>query len=194
VSDASLDAAPVVSTDVADGATELTDGATAVADAAAPRPKRRLVRLVRLARRFALPSLYAAALLGCGALYFYADYRSTDARLARARQARIDGRHEGALEEYRAALRQADDPHVRKILGLELSKAGRWEEALGELRAAERGGEPDDALPFHVATALAALDRPAEARDEYRKFLQSRLCAQAPPDSRCEGVRAGVAP
>ena len=92
--------------------------------------------------------------------------------------------------EYRAALRREDDPHVRKLLGLELSKAGRWEEALHELRAAERGGETDDLLPFHIAAALSTLNRPAEAADEYQKFLQTQTCAQPPPHWRCEAARA----
>lgn len=147
----------------------------------------------RPSRRHVLPLLYAAALLCAGAVYFYADYQSADAHLARARQAKLDGRGERALREYRAALRREDDPHVRKLLGVELSKAGRWEEALEELRAAERGGEADDLLPFHLATALSALGHADEAAAQYRKFLQSRLCAQAPTDWRCETARAAVA-
>jgi tetratricopeptide (TPR) repeat protein len=180
-------APPGASYGVTDGITDKAAGSpSATSKSQSPRP--------RFARRLALPLLYAAALLGAGALYFYADYQSADAHLARARQAKLDRRGERAVLEYRAALRREDDPHVRKLLGLELSKAGRWEEALAELRAAERGGEPDDLLPFHIATALAALDRPSEASDHYRKFLQSQLCAQTPPDRRCEGVRLSIAP
>ena len=178
-------AAPGASDGVRDGVTDEAAGSPSAASQS-PRP--------RLARRLALPLLYAAALLGAGALYFYADYQSADAHLARARQAQLDKRVGRAVREYRAALRREDDPHVRKLLGLELSKAGRWEEALAELLAAERGGEPDDALPFHIATALTALDRPAEAAAHYRKFLQSQLCTQTPPDRRCEGVRVSIAP
>lgn len=175
-----------VSGKVADeGADGVTDTGT---NAAAHSPPAARLNL-RAVRRHALPLLYAAALLAAGALYFYADYRSADAHLARAQRAKLDRRDERALMEYRAALRLEDDPHVRKLLGVELSRARRWEEALAELRAAEAGGEPDDALAFHMATALAELNRPAEAADEYGKFLRTRICAQPPPDRRCETAR-----
>ena len=144
----------------------------------------------RPAPRLALPLAYAAALLALAALYFYFDHRSADAHFARAASAKLLNRTDAVVREYRAALAVADDAHTRKLLGLELSGAGRWEEALAELRAAERGGDPDDALAFHLAAALAALDRPAEAADEYRRFTQSGACAQTPPDRRCEDARA----
>lgn len=100
------------------------------------------VRRLRLKRR-ALPLAYALALLAAGAFLFARDYQSFDARLGRARSANLRGRHDRAAEEYRAALRLREDPHTRKLLGLELLKAGRRDEALVELRAAARAGEPD---------------------------------------------------
>ena len=51
-------------------------------------------------------------------------------------------------------------------------------------------GEPGDALPFRIASALSALGRQAEAESEYRRFLQSDLCTRAPPDPRCGAARA----
>lgn len=140
------------------------------------------------------PSLfYAAALLLIGAVYFYADYRSFDAHLARAERAKLYRRGESASEEYRAALGVREDAHTRKLLGLELLRAGRAEEALAELRAAGRGGEPDESITFHVATALDALGRRPEAADAYRQFLRVRACAQPGADARCDAAGARLA-
>lgn len=152
----------------------------------APRPPRRLLT--------PLPLVYAAALLAFGALYFYLDYRSADARLARAEGAKLEGRTERAVAEYRAALRLREDPHVRKLLGLELVRMNRWDEALTEFQAAARGGEPDDALHLHTAAALSAAGRPSEATDEYRLFLQTPTCTQATPDPRCAAARTALPP
>jgi tetratricopeptide (TPR) repeat protein len=104
------------------------------ADARARRPR---------LKRWAVPLAYALALLAAGAFFYARDYRSFEARLARARSANLRGRHERAVEEYRAALRLREDAHTRKLLGLELLEAGRRDEALVELRAAARAGEPD---------------------------------------------------
>lgn len=140
----------------------------------------------------ALPLVYALVVAATGALYFHTEYAGADAHLFRARTAKLFGRRERAMREYRAALALEPDAHTHKLFGLELSEAGLWQEALAELRAAEQKGEPDDALPFHVASALDALGRAPEAAAEYQKFLQGRLCAQTPPDSRCESARAQV--
>jgi tetratricopeptide (TPR) repeat protein len=128
--------------------------------------------------RFALPLSYLLLLSALGALYFYLDYQSTDAHLARANRARLNNQPERVVREYRAALAQEDDPHTHKLLGIELSLAGRTEEALAEFLAAERGGEPDERLHFLIATALDTLGRTTEAAPAYQKFLQSRLCVQ----------------
>lgn len=133
----------------------------------------------------ALPPLYLLLLILPGALYFYLDYESVDAHLARASQAKIVGRHERAIGEYRAALALEDDAHTRKLLGIELDGAGRTPEALDAYRAAARGGEPDELLPFRIAAALDALGRATEAAPAYQNFLQSRLCARRSADSRC---------
>jgi tetratricopeptide (TPR) repeat protein len=141
-------------------------------------------------RRFVLPLLYLSVLLLPGALYFYSDYRSVDAHLARAEQAKLRERRAQAIGEYRAALALEDDPHTRKLLGIELAREGRMEEALVEFLAAERAGEPDDLLAFRIASALDALGRTNEAGVAYRKFLSSRACASSDsPDDNCEPAR-----
>ena len=140
-------------------------------------------------RRRALPYLYAALVFAFGALYFYRDLNSADARLARAADAKLRQQREPAIREYEAALRLEDDPHTRKLLALELTAAGRHEEALTHLRAARAGREPDGLLPFHLATSLEALARPAEAAAEYRSFLDGEPCRRPEPDPRCDAAR-----
>lgn len=133
----------------------------------------------------ALPLLYLAALLAAGALLFCRDYHSLDAHLARAADARLRGQRARAIAEYRAALRLEDSPHTRKLLGIELAAAARHEEAAREFRAALAGGEPDDALHFHLAQSLDLLGSEEEAADEYLAFARSRSCNQPLPDRRC---------
>ena len=144
------------------------------------------------AARYAPPLAYAGLLGALAVLYFIHDYRSLDARLARASDARLREQHAEAAREYRAALRLVDDPHTHKLLGLELARTGQWPDALTELRAAERGGEPDAILPYHIANALDALGRHEEATGEYGKFLAGDMCAQPAQDGRCQRARARV--
>lgn len=140
--------------------------------------------------RWALPLLYAWVVLSLVGLSLFLDYRSIDAHLARANQSRLLGQREKTIREYRAALKLEDNAHTHNLLAIELDEAARWEEALAEFRAAERGGEPDETIPFRIANALDALKRPDEAAFEYRKFLQGQLCIQTLPDTRCEMARA----
>jgi tetratricopeptide (TPR) repeat protein len=144
--------------------------------------------------RFAAPLLYAGALLLVGAFSFYQDYRSFDAHLARGARAKLYGRQERVISEYRAALGVREDAHTRKLLGLELLEAGRAEEALAEFRAAEAGGEPDEVLAYHFGSALEAAGRPGDAATYYSKFLRSAACARTPSSASCEAARARVAP
>ena len=139
----------------------------------------------RLAPTFA----YLTAVLLVGGIYFYRDYVSFDAHFARARRAQLYNQRERAVREYRAALRLRDDAHTRKLLGVELSGAGRWEEALAELRAAERGGEPDGSLAYREALALDKLNRRDEAAQAFRRVLQTRPCARPEPDPLCVDAR-----
>ncbi len=142
--------------------------------------------------RFVVPLLYAGALLLVGGLFFYQDYQSFDAHLARAARAKLYEQRERTIKEYRAALGVQEDAHTRKLLGLELLEAGRAGEALAELRAAEAGGEPDEMLVFHVGSALEATGRADEAARSYLTFLRSSLCARTPPNVSCEAARARV--
>ncbi|MDQ3754256.1 MAG: hypothetical protein M3371_05940, partial [Acidobacteriota bacterium] len=135
--------------------------------------------------QYILALLYLLVLITLGALYFYRDYRTFDAHLARAADAKLHNKRARAIDEYRSALRLKDDPHTHKLLGLELAAEENYAEALAELRAAEQGGEPDALLPYQLATTLDALGRTDEAVAAYRKFLQSELCAQPLPDLRC---------
>ncbi|HKP72086.1 MAG TPA: hypothetical protein VJT82_04055, partial [Pyrinomonadaceae bacterium] len=68
--------------------------------------------------------VYALALLSLGAIYFYRDYRSLDAHLARAANARLVGQRSTTIREYRAALRLAPDAHTQKLLAVELAADG----------------------------------------------------------------------
>ncbi|HLM55662.1 MAG TPA: hypothetical protein VK422_05995 [Pyrinomonadaceae bacterium] len=105
----------------------------------------------RRLKGLALPLAYGVAVFAVGGFFFVRDYRSFEARLARARLATHHGRHDRAVAEYRAALRLRDDAHTRKLLGMELLKVGRREEGLAELREAARAGEPGVPLEGEVA-------------------------------------------
>ncbi|HZH91771.1 MAG TPA: hypothetical protein VEX70_14285 [Pyrinomonadaceae bacterium] len=164
-----------------------SDGDEQVAPQSPPR-----VRASHRLKRHAPPLLYAFALLSAGAVYFYRDYHSFDAHLVRATKARLLNRRADAIREYRAALSHADDAHTHKLLGIQLAEDGQTKAALAEFRAAERGSDPDELLPYRVASALDALGRAAEASEEYRKFLRGGLCVSSSPDARCAEASARV--
>ena len=140
-------------------------------------------------RPWLLAALYALVLFLALGAYLYADYRSAEAHLARAADARLLNQRERAIRELRAALAREDDPHTRKLLGVELAEAGHAAEALDALLAAERGGEPDELLHFRIACALEALGRAPEAITYYEEFLRAPACAQALPDRHCPVAR-----
>lgn len=148
---------------------------------------------VRVPLRRTLPLLYLALMLSLGALHFYLDSKTVDAHLMCANQERLLDRRERVIAEYRAALKLEDSAHTHNLLGKELLAAERWTEALAELRTAERMGEPDDERPFQIAEALYYLQRPAEAKAEYERFLRGPLCTVAPPDRRCRDARIRLA-
>lgn len=133
----------------------------------------------------AAPALYLLTVLALGGFYFYRDSRSADGLLARAGDAKLVGQGDDTIRALRAALAAEDDPHTRKLLGVELMAAGNFDEAVHELRTAERGGDPDDTISYHVAVSLDALDRPAEAVAAYRVFLQTNTCTQKLPAAQC---------
>jgi tetratricopeptide (TPR) repeat protein len=143
--------------------------------------------------RIVWPGLYLISVLTLMAVYFYRDYRSLDAHLWRANNAKLRGPHEKVIAEYRAALQLEDDPHTHKLLAIELAAAGRAEEALLEFRAAERGGEPDAQLPFFMGLALDAQGREPEALSEYKRFTDSAACTQVLPAANCTTARDRIA-
>jgi tetratricopeptide (TPR) repeat protein len=140
---------------------------------------------LQLPLRRTLPLLYLLVMLMLGALYFYMDWQSVDAHLARANQARVREQREQVMAEYRAALRLEDDAHTHNLLAQELKVAGRPNEALAEFRTAQRMGEEDDELSYNIAMLLEELKRPMETRPEYERFANSALCAEVPHDVRC---------
>lgn len=144
------------------------------------------------AARLKLPALYLLALLVSGGIYFYREQTSVEGHLARAENAKLARHQERAISEYRAALRLEDDPHTHKLLALELAEAGRYEEALAEFLAAERGGEPDAEVYFRIGLILEALGRRTEAARYYRRFLQTPLCTQTLPVAHCAAALARV--
>lgn len=160
------------------------EAAPEVATQAAPKVRTRL--------RFILPLAYLLAVLALETLLYYRDAQSVDAHLARANQSRLLGQREKTIREYRAALKLEEDGHTRNLLGIELAAAGQLDEALAEFRAAESAGEPDDELPYRIATTLDALNRQTEAVPEYQKFLNTRRCKSAYPDPQCEAARASA--
>lgn len=97
--------------------------------------------------RYLLPLLYAVITLSVIGGYFYFDSRSVDAHLARATEAKLNEDSATAIREYREVLKREDDPHIHKLLAVELVYAGEISEAISEFRLAELGGEtcgPDD--------------------------------------------------
>jgi tetratricopeptide (TPR) repeat protein len=142
--------------------------------------------------RSTLPLAYLVLMLSLGALYFYMDWRSVDSHLARANQARVQGQSARVIEEYRAALKLEDDAHTHNLLAKEFMAANRYDEALAEFRIAERMGEEDEELTFNLAATLDKLDRTAEAKPEYERFLTGAICVEVPQDERCAAVRKRV--
>jgi hypothetical protein len=142
--------------------------------------------------RVAVPLAYGAVVLSSIGFYLYWDHRSVDSHLARAAQAKVAGNRGGTIDEYRAALKLEDNPHTRKLLGIELAETGDWTGALLELREAENGGETDDLLPFYIASLLDSLNLPNQASLEYERFLESKACTQPLPDERCGAAGARV--
>jgi hypothetical protein len=141
---------------------------------------------------FLLPSIYLMFLLALIAIWEYRAANAVDLHLARATQAKLAGDRPRVISEYRAALAIKDDPHTRKLLGVELSDEGDWTAAFSELRLAERGGEPDGSLPFRIARLLDALNQPNQALMEYKRFIYSEACLKHMMDAECDVARQRV--
>jgi tetratricopeptide (TPR) repeat protein len=137
--------------------------------------------------RLALPVLYGVAVVAVSGVMFYLENRSVDAHLRRAIQAKLNNDYLTAGNEYRQALTLNDDAHVHKLLGLTLIDAGNFTDAISELRLAEKGGEPDDLIPYYLAWSLERINQNGQASLEYEKFLLTPTCAR--PEPRCDSVR-----
>lgn len=140
----------------------------------------------------AIPLIYLLALTAFISVYLLHDAADADTHLARATQARLAGKQQSVIAEYRLALAQEDDAHTHKLLAEELAEAGYWTEALGEYRLAERGGEPDEFISFRIATLLDQMGNVHQATLEYEKFLDGKFCFSAPEEPTCVGARKRV--
>jgi Flp pilus assembly protein TadD len=142
--------------------------------------------------RWSLPFLYLILLLALIGALIYRDRQSVDSHLARAATARLKSRSDQTIFEYRNALALEDDPHTRNLLGRELFQKHRWAEAIVELRAAQRGGEPDPILPYTLGVALTEAGSRNEAQLQFAGFLASSACTAVSPDARCEVARKAL--
>jgi tetratricopeptide (TPR) repeat protein len=139
--------------------------------------------------RRAVPLFYFPTIFFVICLYFYYDYHTADAHLMRGNFEKIRNRHTGTIREYEAALRlEPTNAHTHKLLAEEFAAMERWQEALEHFRAAETKGEPDNTLPFRIATMLDALNLPREAVTEYERFVNG-YCAGRLDDVRCDAAR-----
>jgi tetratricopeptide (TPR) repeat protein len=138
------------------------------------------------------PLVYALLVLAGVGVYLRQQNQGVDFHLARAEHSKLRGNRAETIAQYRAALLEQDDPHTRKLLGIELYESGYWTESLGELRKAEEEGESDDLVIFRIATLLDLLNLTSQARVEYKRFLESSSCVQPLPDPPCEIARKRI--
>jgi hypothetical protein len=143
----------------------------------------------QLKMRWSLPILYLLVLLVFNGALMYRAHQSVDSHLARANTARLKNHPDQTVFEYKSALALEDDPHTHNLLGRELVENHRCAEAIVELRAAQRGGEPDPILPYNLAVALTEAGNMKEAQLEFEGFLASNACTAAMPDARCNAAR-----
>jgi tetratricopeptide (TPR) repeat protein len=146
----------------------------------------------RLKMRWSLPILYLLLLLAINGALMYREYQSVDSHLARANAARLKDQPDQTVLEYRRALALEDNPHTHNLLGCELVEKHRWAEAIVELRAAQRGGEPDQILPYNLGVALREAGNLTEAKLEFEEFLASSACTAAMPDARCDAAKNAI--
>jgi tetratricopeptide (TPR) repeat protein len=144
-------------------------------------------KLERVRFRFVVPAAYLSALLSIFAVSQYRDRHSVDWYLAQASFAKVSSDEMTAINRYREALKIEDDAHTHKLLALSLMEAGYPNDAIIEFRKALAGGEPDDAIHFHLGHLLDKLSRKDEAGIEYHEFLRTKTCLE--PDTRCDSAR-----
>lgn len=142
---------------------------------------------LRIKGKFILPLFYLVTVLTVLVIYKYFDDQSIDAHLSRASLAKVSLDPLSAIREYHEALRIEDSPHTHKLLAETLDDAGFNTEAITEFRAAEQGGDPDDAIHFRLGVLLGRVDMEGQSILEFKKFALSETCLQI--DSRCEDAR-----
>ena len=151
--------------------------------------RRSRIPLEKIRWRFLLPLLYATLILGGSTIYLYRQNTNVDAHLFKASQAKVNGDTPKAIAEYRNALALEENAHTRKLLAMEYYKSTDLEDALREFQRAESGGEPDDSLHFLIGSIQEELNLYAEARTEYKLFLETASCQKVPVDVRCDVAR-----
>ncbi|HKV36735.1 MAG TPA: hypothetical protein VJP89_20515 [Pyrinomonadaceae bacterium] len=140
--------------------------------------------------RWLLPFAYAAILLAGVGLYLNHESGTVDDYLARATRAKLVDDHATAISEYRRALTIEDDPHIHKLLAVELMQAGYFTDAVSEFRLAQEGGEPDDFINYYLGLLLDRLNLKGQAKQEFENFLVSTTCTQEDP--KCAEVRERI--
>jgi putative PEP-CTERM system TPR-repeat lipoprotein len=98
----------------------------------------------------------------------------------------------GALDMARRALAAApEDPAVLDTVGWMMVRRGDVEAGLRHLRDAHSRAASNPEIRFHIASALAALERPEEARQELRRALESPLPFEGIADAKALLERLG---
>ena len=140
--------------------------------------------------RVLIPILFLSTILVTFGGYTYFDERSVDAHLSKAIRARVQYEPLKAISEYREALKLEDSSHTHKLLAQTLEEVGYVTEAITEFRAAELGGDPDDAIHFRLAKLLEKIELKGQAFLEFKEFAESETCLQV--DARCEEARQRI--
>ncbi|MEO8037158.1 MAG: tetratricopeptide repeat protein [Betaproteobacteria bacterium] len=92
--------------------------------------------------------------------------------LSAASSLRALGRHDEAIERYRAALRlDPDDTQILDDLGTALEEAGAYAEAIPLLERAVARAPGDWRVHYHLGNALRGADRNVEAAERYRQAV-----------------------
>ena len=140
--------------------------------------------------RWLLPFAYGAILLAGLGMFLNHESATTDAYLANATRAKLVEDHTTAISEYRRALTIENDPHIHKLLALELMQVGYLPDAVSEFRLAQEGGEPDDFIYYYLGLLFDRLNLKGQAKQEFENFLLSTTCTQDEP--KCAEVRERI--
>jgi MFS family permease len=140
--------------------------------------------------RWLLPFAYGAILLAGLGIFLNHESATADDYLARATRAKLIDDHTTAISEYRHAITIENDPHIHKLLAVELMQAGYLTEAVSEFRLAQQGGEPDDFIHYYLGLLFDRLNLKGQAKQEFESFLVSTTCTQE--ERRCEESRERI--